>query len=101
MHVPAGQPHERVEPRGHADADELCQPDVRHQVVLRAHQTRAADVTLRGRRGEIGRENVPGNDRGGVWLSVRPVAARVLWLTPARHADCSRRSGTTTSSILK
>lgn len=73
VHVPAGQPHERVQPRGHADADELRQPDVRHQVLLRAHQTRTADVALRGRRGEIGRENVPGNDRGGVRLSVGPV----------------------------
>jgi len=64
VYVPVGQSHQRVQPRGHADADELVQPGVSSPGVLRADQAQFADAALRGRRRQVGGEKLPGNDRG-------------------------------------
>lgn len=47
--VPAGQSHQRFQPRGHADADELVQPGVGSPGVLRTDQAQFTDAALRGR----------------------------------------------------
>lgn len=77
VHVPAGQPHERVQPRGHADADEHRVPEGRAQIVLRTHQAEAGDVAVRGRRGQVGDENLSGHGRRRMRVQIRPGWARV------------------------
>lgn len=71
VHVPVGQPHERFQPRSHADAYELGESDRGDQIVLRADQAVVADVALRGRRGQTGGEKLPRHGRGGMRLQVR------------------------------
>lgn len=70
VRVPVGQPHERHQPRGHADADELGEPGGRATGVLRAHPADRTDVALRGRRRQDGAEELSGNGRGRVRLQI-------------------------------
>lgn len=68
MSVSAGQPHERVKPRDHADVNELRQPDGRAQVVLRAHQAESSIATVLGQRRQDGNEKLHRNGRRRVRL---------------------------------
>lgn len=71
VHVPVGQSHQRVQPRGHADFDELVQSGGGPAGVLRADKAQFADAALRGRRRQVGGEELPGNDRGRMRMQMR------------------------------
>lgn len=71
MHIPVGQPHERVQPRGHADPYELGEPVGRAEGVLRAHEAEHTDAAVRRRRGQVGGQKLSRNGRRGMRVQIK------------------------------